>query len=71
MYFANSNAQQMQIQYKTSKTGEVDQSRVSFRAIGGILDFYFFLGGSADTVVQQYLSIIGKPTLPPFWSLGF
>lgn len=35
------------------------------------MDLYFFQGGSADTVVSQYLSIVGKPVLPPFWSLGF
>lgn len=32
---------------------------------------YFFMGGTADDVVWQYISIIGRPALPPFWALGF
>jgi alpha-glucosidase (family GH31 glycosyl hydrolase) len=32
---------------------------------------YFFFGGSADEVVRQYNNLIGKPVLPPFWTLGF
>ena len=37
----------------------------------GILDFYFFLGPQPEAVVSQYLEVIGRPVLPPYWALGF
>lgn len=43
----------------------------STRLIGGILDFYFFLGPRPEDVLMQYQQVIGKPVMPPFWSLGF
>nr|XP_022314501.1 maltase-glucoamylase, intestinal-like [Crassostrea virginica] len=42
-----------------------------YRTIGGILDFYVFMGPEPENVVQQYHTAIGKPYLPPYWSLGF
>jgi alpha-glucosidase (family GH31 glycosyl hydrolase) len=44
---------------------------VNFRTIGGVLDFYIMLGPSPEEVTKQYLNLIGKPFLPPYWSLGF
>uniref|UniRef100_A0A8D2KQH1 alpha-glucosidase n=1 Tax=Varanus komodoensis TaxID=61221 RepID=A0A8D2KQH1_VARKO len=44
---------------------------VTYRTIGGILDFYIFLGNTPEQVVQEYLSLIGLPWMPPYWSLGF
>ncbi|KAI1292489.1 Lysosomal alpha-glucosidase [Halotydeus destructor] len=44
---------------------------VTFKMIGGIVDLFVFLGPSAPTVVRQYVSLIGKPDLPPYWGLGF
>lgn len=44
---------------------------ITFRAIGGIFDIYFFLGPTPADVIKQYSEIVGKPFLPPYWSLGF
>lgn len=44
---------------------------VTFRSTGGILDFYVFSGPTSDSVVQQYTELVGRPFMPPFWSLGF
>jgi lysosomal alpha-glucosidase len=44
---------------------------ITFRAIGGILDFYVFLGPTPGEVVSQYTEVIGLPYLPPYWGLGY
>ncbi|KAI1307605.1 Lysosomal alpha-glucosidase [Halotydeus destructor] len=44
---------------------------VTYRTIGGILDLYIYLGPTAPTVVAQHMDLVGKPDLPPYWSLGF
>uniref|UniRef100_A0A667ZB98 P-type domain-containing protein n=1 Tax=Myripristis murdjan TaxID=586833 RepID=A0A667ZB98_9TELE len=44
---------------------------VTYRTIGGILDFYIFFGDTPEQVVQEFLNLIGRPVIPPYWSLGF
>uniref|UniRef100_A0A8C4TN34 alpha-glucosidase n=1 Tax=Falco tinnunculus TaxID=100819 RepID=A0A8C4TN34_FALTI len=58
----NSNAQDVSLSPNPSLT---------FRTIGGILDFYVFLGPTPENVVQQYTEAIGRPHMPAYWSLGF
>ena len=64
--FYNSNAQQVSIKFIDNL-----QSFITFKTVGGLLDIYFILASTADEVIQSYNNLIGKPTLPPFWSLGF
>lgn len=43
---------------------------ITFRTIGGIFDFYVFLGSSPADVLQQYMQLVGRPFMPPLWALG-
>ncbi|CAF2718675.1 unnamed protein product [Rotaria sp. Silwood2] len=58
----NSNA----MDYSFSSTPSL-----TIRTIGGILDFFIFLGPTPEQVIQQYTWLIGRSILPPYWSLGF
>ncbi|XP_017666877.1 PREDICTED: sucrase-isomaltase, intestinal-like isoform X1 [Lepidothrix coronata] len=58
----NSNAQDVTLSPNPSLT---------FRTIGGIFDFYLFLGPTPENVIQQYTEAIGRPHMPAYWSLGF
>ena len=44
---------------------------IQHRTIGGIIDSYIFYPGSAEEVLQKYHAYIGRPYIPPFWSLGY
>eukprot|EP00917_Polyrhabdina_sp_WS-2016_P030778 GHVP01065626.1.p1 GENE.GHVP01065626.1~~GHVP01065626.1.p1 ORF type:complete len:1088 (-),score=198.43 GHVP01065626.1:30-3293(-) len=59
---------------KNSNAQEVDKhpgGYVTYRALGGILDFYIFMGPKPEDVVAQYFEAMGRPYLVPYWSLGF
>jgi alpha-glucosidase len=49
------------------------EDRITYKAIGGILDFYFFMPQDAkpNSVVQAYTTVIGKPIMPALWMLGY
>ena len=45
--------------------------QITFRPIGGIIDMIVYLGPKSSDVVSQHSAVIGRPHMPPFWSLGF
>ncbi|KAI4891742.1 hypothetical protein NFI96_028027 [Prochilodus magdalenae] len=44
---------------------------VTYRTIGGVLDFYIMLGDTPEAIVQEFTELVGRPTIPPYWSFGF
>ncbi|XP_012576239.1 PREDICTED: maltase-glucoamylase, intestinal [Condylura cristata] len=62
VFLMNSNAMEVTLQPAPA---------ITYRIIGGIFDFYVFLGDTPEQVVQEYLELIGRPVLPSYWSLGF
>ena len=66
LYFRNSNAQSPVI-----KHGEGGKATLSYITTGGELEVYFFFKGTAKQIIQQYQQLVGLPSLPPFWALGW
>uniref|UniRef100_A0A8C5CRF0 alpha-glucosidase n=1 Tax=Gadus morhua TaxID=8049 RepID=A0A8C5CRF0_GADMO len=62
VFLMNSNAMEVTLQPAPA---------VTYRTIGGILDFYVLFGDTPEQVVQEFLELIGRPVIPPYWSLGF
>ncbi|XP_032930427.1 lysosomal alpha-glucosidase-like isoform X2 [Catharus ustulatus] len=62
VFLLNSNAMEVVLQPAPGLT---------WRTIGGVLDFYIFLGPDPNMVIQQYQQVIGFPAMPPIWALGF
>ncbi|XP_028817377.1 maltase-glucoamylase, intestinal isoform X2 [Denticeps clupeoides] len=62
VFLMNSNAMEVTIQPAPA---------VTFRTIGGVLDFYILLGDTPEAVVQEFTELVGRPVIPPYWSLGF
>uniref|UniRef100_A0A8C6T5C8 alpha-glucosidase n=1 Tax=Neogobius melanostomus TaxID=47308 RepID=A0A8C6T5C8_9GOBI len=62
VFLLNSNAMEVTLQPAPA---------VTYRTIGGVLDFYILFGDTPEQVVQEFLELIGRPVIPAYWSLGF
>uniref|UniRef100_A0A4W6G8C3 Alpha glucosidase 2 n=1 Tax=Lates calcarifer TaxID=8187 RepID=A0A4W6G8C3_LATCA len=61
-FLLNSNAMDVVLQPAPALT---------WRTIGGILDFYVFLGPDPGSVIEQYVEVVGYPAMPIYWALGY
>jgi lysosomal alpha-glucosidase len=43
---------------------------ITFMTIGGILDFFVYMGPTPNDVISQHMLTIGLPFMPPYFSLG-
>ena len=64
--FLNSNAQDVKITKKNNS-----EINLEHKTIGGIIDYYIVVDVSPEEVLKDLRFLLGIPTLPPFWSLGF
>ena len=49
----------------------VTNSSITFRTIGGIIDYFAFVGSRPEDIVKQYQTLVGYPVLTPYWGLGY
>jgi alpha-glucosidase (family GH31 glycosyl hydrolase) len=43
---------------------------INYITIGGALEFYVFLRGSAQDIISRYQGLVGMPMMPPYYALG-
>lgn len=44
---------------------------ITYRALGGSIDLYFFQGPTQPEVTSSYLKAIGLPAMQQYWTFGF
>lgn len=48
------------------------ESNITWRALGGNIDLYFYQGPTQDKVTKSYqTSAIGLPTMQQYWTFGY
>jgi alpha-glucosidase len=48
------------------------ESNITWRALGGSIDLYFFAGPTQDHVTKSYQkSVIGLPAMQQYWTFGY
>ena len=62
--FLNTNAQDVSIR------SDKENTYLSHKTIGGIIDYYIIVNDSPEEVVKNIQTLLGIPPLPPFWSFG-
>ena len=58
--------------YKTEfKFGTESDDYYSFEAPDGEFIYYFIFGKDYKEILSQYITLTGKPIMPPNWAFGF
>jgi alpha-glucosidase len=55
----------------TIDAGATSGSYMSFKNLGGTLDYYYFAGPTMAGILDRYTALTGRPFMPPRWALGF
>ncbi|KAF3908943.1 Alpha-glucosidase [Orbilia brochopaga] len=61
VYLHNSNAMDM----------VYTEGKMTWKVVGGILDFYVYTGPTYEAVIRQHQHVVGFPRVPPYWTLGY
>lgn len=61
------------VYWRTSAIQEVaiGEESLTWRALSGVIDLYFFNGPTPKDVIRQYVKEVGLPALQPYWALGY
>lgn len=61
------------VYWRTSAIQEVlvEDESLTWRALSGVIDLYFFSGPTPKDTIQQYVKEIGLPAFQPYWALGY
>jgi len=76
LYFRNSNAASPVIRHNKGKANGIRPvtdwgATISYITTGGDIEIYVFIKGDAKQIIKAYQNFVGKPSLPPFWALGW
>lgn len=66
VFFRNSNVMSPVVRYS-----ENGKAILSYISIGGTIEIYFIFKGGPKAIINQYQNLVGLPSLPPFWALGW
>lgn len=66
IFFASTQPQVFEIVKFTNSTKMV----VNYITLGGILEFYVIMRGSAQEIISRYHNLVGMPMMPPYYALG-
>ena len=69
LLFHNINAQDLVI--KSNYAQGNNHVLLEHRTIGGVIDYYITINDTPDKALVSIHDVIGHPTPPPYWSLGF
>lgn len=63
--FLNSNPMDVRVRHMGAHIG------LDHIFTGGIVDSFYFWGGSVDELVRNYQYVVGKPAPVPYWAFGY
>ena len=69
LIFNNQNCQDIVI--KSGYEEYENPVLLEHRTIGGVIDYYITVNENPDSTLRSIHEVIGHPTLPPYWALGY
>ncbi len=55
----------------TIDVGATSPDWISFRNLGGNLDYYLFAGPTMPGILDRFTELTGRPFMPPRWAIGY